>query len=158
VPIVKPIVKTKITDHGWNMALRAMTKSPVADLEVGLLDDTSDIAEYGYYNEFGLGVPERSFIRSTFDENRTKYEAMLEKALEQGQRRGVPPTRGFLKLAIKMHNDIKRKITKLRSPKNADATVAAKGSSNPLIDTGAMRNAIRWRILAKGSQVSSGGS
>jgi hypothetical protein len=43
-------------------------------------------------------------------------------------------------------SDFRRKITTLRSPPNAPSTVAKKGSSNPLIDTGAMRQSVRSRI------------
>ena len=37
-------------------------------------------------------------------------------------------------------------ITTLRSPPNAPATVAAKGSSNPLEDTLTLRNSVDWVI------------
>ena len=42
---------------------------------------------------------------------------------------------------------IQTSITTLRSPlANAPATVSIKGSSNPLIDTGFLRNSVDWVI------------
>lgn len=146
---VRPIVDYVIRDEGWRMVLRAMLSGgATSQIEAGLLSSDSQIAEYGYYNEFGVpkrNIPERSFIRSTFDENRDKYERAVERAMRNAQTKGTPLRGAFLQLGTTMVNDIKRKITKLRTPINKASTVARKGSSNPLIDTGAMRNAIRWK-------------
>lgn len=40
-------------------------------------------------------------------------------------------------------------ITELKDPPNAQATIDAKGSSNPLIDTGALRGAMTWVVRGK---------
>jgi hypothetical protein len=144
---VKSLVQVTFLDRGWNAALVAMTRPANLDVEAGLLDDTSQIAQYGFYNEFGTRhIPSRSFIRSTFDEQRKKYERMVDKALRDAQLRGKPLRGGFLRIGIVMHNDIKKKITALRVPVNAPSTIRAKKSSNPLIADGIMRGAIRWRL------------
>lgn len=140
-------VEVIIRDHGWRQALAACTSPASLDIEAGLLDETSQIAEYGFYNEFGTStIPSRSFIRSTFDANRSIYEQMADDAINDALLRGKRLRGGFTKIAVKMTADIKKKITKLRIPPNAPSTVKAKGSSNPLIDTGALRNAVRWRV------------
>lgn len=38
-------------------------------------------------------------------------------------------------------------ITELQDPPNAPSTIAQKGSSNPLIDTGAMRQSVTYSIM-----------
>lgn len=50
------------------------------------------------------------------------------------------------KLGIVAQGDIQSEITSLRSPPNSAVTIARKGSSNPLIDTGAMRQAVTWVV------------
>ena len=40
--------------------------------------------------------------------------------------------------------DVQQKITDLREPPNAASTIAQKGSSNPLIDSRAMVQNVRW--------------
>lgn len=146
-------VRTKKVDKGWAAIFLAQTRDPAMVVEAGLLDDMSQIAEYGFYNEFGTKdksggqrIPERSFIRRAFDDNRPKYNRMMDKILKDAQLRGVSLRGGMIKIATVMTNDIKKRITKLKSPVNADSTIAMKGSSNPLIDDGIMRNAIRWRL------------
>jgi hypothetical protein len=50
------------------------------------------------------------------------------------------------KLGILAQGDIQQEITDLRDPPNAPATIKAKGSSNPLIDTGEMRSKVTWQV------------
>ena len=42
--------------------------------------------------------------------------------------------------------NIVQKIVSLRSPANAPSTIQGKGSSNPLIDTGRMRQSIDYEV------------
>lgn len=50
------------------------------------------------------------------------------------------------KLGIQAQGDVQAEITSLSSPPNSPVTVALKGSSNPLIDTGEMRAAVSWKV------------
>lgn len=50
------------------------------------------------------------------------------------------------KLGILAQGDVQAEITSLSSPPNSPVTIALKGSSNPLIDTGAMRQAVTWVV------------
>lgn len=40
-------------------------------------------------------------------------------------------------------------ITDLKNPPNAAYTIAQKGSSNPLIDTGSMRASVTWKVTSE---------
>jgi hypothetical protein len=51
---------------------------------------------------------------------------------------------------------IKQEITDLKDPPNAASTIAAKGSDNPLIDTGAFRQSIRYVIAEVGDPIEEG--
>ena len=44
---------------------------------------------------------------------------------------------------------VKQQITDLRSPPNAQSTIERKGSSNPLIDTGLMRQTVTYKVVDK---------
>jgi len=100
------------------------------------------------WNEFGTsrGIPERPFMRNTMRNNRGKYrKAMISEAA--GILKGTIAVRIVLaKLGIVAQGDMQQEITSLSSPPNAPSTIRAKGSSNPLIDTGAMRQAVTWEI------------
>jgi len=118
-------------------------------------NDDATIAEIAAYNEFGgdPGPPERSFLRSTVDENRSEYEAGLAKvaddAIVVGKTTRVTPTlkKGFDKVGAKAARDVRKKIRDLRTPPNARSTIRAKTKGgrtkdNPLIDTGTLRRSI----------------
>jgi len=148
MPKVRAISKVTVRQARWQLMLSTMLRNRQGRVEVGLFDNAA-ITEYGFYNEFGTRtIPARSFIRSTLDQNRRRYQQIIEDGLNQAMLAGVPLTRMLNKLGTTQSRDIKRKITSLRTPPNAPSTIASKGFNNPLIETGAMRNAIRHRVIA----------
>lgn len=106
----------------------------------------SDIAEA---NEFGLGVPERSWLRAWFDENEPKLhkaiKAELDAALDTGK-----PKRAFKSLAVTIQASIQQRISNGIDPENAESTIRQKGSSTPLIDEGIFRSAILTKVGGEG--------
>ena len=139
-------LKKRTIDRGWDDILAAIIALPGSEVSIGVLGKAGqDIVNRATFNEFGTRtIPERSFIRSTFDENLKKYENLTRR---EARKIGVQSTAAFLKrLGLRAEADIKRKIVKLKTPPNAPATIAAKGSSNPLIDTGRMRQSISHEI------------
>lgn len=108
--------------------------------------DGPTVAEYATFNEFGMGVPERSFLRSTVDEHRDEIARRLETAItdQLDGRRTVG--QGLERLGLWATGRVKMKIRDLRDPPNAPRTIALKGSDNPLIDTGRMRNSIAYKV------------
>lgn len=104
--------------------------------------------EKAIWNEFGTnrGIPERPFMRNTMRKNKNKYRDVLKKIAE-GILNGDTDFRTAMnKLAILAQGDVQSEITSLRKPPNASSTIKKKGSSNPLIDTGAMRQAVTWEL------------
>ena len=115
--------------------------------DAGVGDDGVSIAEYAAFNEFGTRTaPERSFIRSTADSERRKWNAALDKMLLEAieGKRSLDSALGIVGQLTE--RDIKRTIRSLSEPANAQATIEIKGSSNPLIDTGTMLNSIRYVV------------
>ncbi len=123
--------------------------------EYGVQIDVTD-AMRGYLAAIGyplkketeqINIPERSFIRTTFDEQEKAWIKFTEKRLEKvigGRMR----SRDMLnQIGAKMSSDIQETIKDISSPENSDMTVERKGSSNPLIDSGRMRQSITWRLV-----------
>lgn len=109
----------------------------------------ANLADIATFNEYGTrDIPARPFIRTAIDENSAKYEAMFKKGMGFLVKPG-----GALKLinrlSLKAVADVQRKITQVKSPPNAASTIKAKGSSNPLIDTGRLRQSISAEIRPK---------
>lgn len=104
---------------------------------------------------FSLGhmvtIPERSFLRSTFDEkNRDWYKkaSALAAALITGH---ISAATVFGQMGNVLEGDVKAKITDGPFTPNAPATIRQKGSARPLIDTGRMRQSIRYVVRKRGS-------
>lgn len=133
-------------------------------VEIGIIGDGdrykgTDITVLGVANihEFGLNVvdkngrkiniPERSFIRSSYDANKQRifeFDKELERVL--GLELSVD---GFFNLIGEFAvGVIQNHLTsQVKSPPLAESTIKAKGSSNPLIDTGQLRRSIDYKIV-----------
>lgn len=123
-------------------------------VRVGIFGDAGSegditIAEVANINEFGTRnghVPERSFVRSTYSEKIGEWSNFARRLTGQVATGTITAEEAYSKMGARMARDIKRKVTTLSSPPNAPATIEKKGSANPLIDTGHMREAITWRV------------
>ena len=104
-------------------------------------------------HEFGLGnVPARPFIRPPFDKNRKQYLEILSTAYEKflkgsGDRQNFLRVLGFI--GQKMASDIKNYVTQGTGvpPPLSPKTIAAKGSSRPLVDTGQLLNSVTYQVV-----------
>lgn len=150
-------------DHGGD-ALFARVKELAADppsLKVGVFaaegtggqtrDGGLTNVEIAAVHEFGApeaNIPERSFIRAAFDANRAKYGAILKKLLPRVLE-GKLEARGLFDLiGLQAVADINRKVRiEGVPPPLKPETIARKGSSRALIDTGRMLAAITHVVL-----------
>lgn len=110
------------------------------------------IPVYGAQNEFGVpsqNIPERSFLRSTLEEQDKEYKDGLNQIAEGVIKRGKSARQGAGLLGVKIEADIKTKILTLKTPPNSPYTLERKNGSNPLIDTGSMKDSIKFEIRNK---------
>ena len=133
---------------------REATTAPSVDIgfaQGGAYADGRSLPMVAAINEFGIGVPQRPFMRIT--------GAMLvnDKAFPNLFRSLVDPTAAsqnkfrlvpwaWAQIGLYVQGLMQKSITDLKSPPNAPATIARKGSDDPLIDTGHMRQSVTWRI------------
>jgi hypothetical protein len=115
-------------------------------------DDGTTVADVAAFNEFGLGVPERSFIRSWADEKENENKDRLRK-IGQAVVHGYisSPTQGLKRFGVLAVGEIQQRISDGISPENAESTIKAKGSSKPLIDDGIMRSKITSKVKKRGA-------
>ena len=139
-------------DLGLRRFIRELQVARVTEVVVGVHQGDANatgqqIAEYAAHNEFGTeNAPERSFMRSAFDENLNDLSADMDRRYSQVVA-GTKTVYQALGLVGLRHQDqIKKKIDTNVPPSNAPATIAAKGSSHTLIDTAAMKNSIHYII------------
>lgn len=135
-------------DRGWTDILTVVQELDGAEVHSGILGDAGqDIVNRATFNEFGTrNIPERSFIRSTFDENLARYERQMKRDAKAMGTGGVDADLVLNRAGLRATADIQKKITELDSPPNAPATIARKGSSNPLIDSSRMKQSVNYEI------------
>jgi hypothetical protein len=108
----------------------------------------AELAAIHEYGAPGAGIPARSFLRETFQGSGGR-EALVNFLAKLAK--GVISERVEVEKALDMLGAwavaaIKNRIKAHIDPPNAPATIAAKGSSTPLVDTGQLINSITWEV------------
>lgn len=129
-------------------------------VKVGVLGGAKDARQGGeignvelaMIHEFGspkAGIPERSFIRSTFEMGKAGYVADFRRLLVAVVEGKMTVPRALGLMGLKISSDIKKRVTSGTGipPPNAPSTIAAKGSSRPLIDTGRLVNSVSHEVV-----------
>lgn len=109
--------------------------------------DGATLVEVAIYNEFGTAnIPERPFLRTAISEEKKKVAKFISRRIGRAIEGKMPMELALSQIGIKGQSLVRNKITRLKEPPNSPATIDKKGSSNPLIDTGLMRQSIAWKI------------
>ena len=112
--------------------------------------------EIGAVHEFGApaeGIPKRSFLRATADEQRQNW-GNLGQTLARGLVNGkITVDKALGVLGERAVADIRLKVTDGAGipPPNAPETVERKGSDRPLIDTGRMLQSLSYERVKGGT-------
>ena len=106
--------------------------------------DGTGVAFVAACHVYGFGVPKRDFMGLAGFDIRRKAIPILKLAMKQDSERKME---ALMKTAGQVAADaVKKAIVDLDSPPNAPSTIAAKGSENPLIDTGHMLESVTYAV------------
>ena len=137
-------------DEEMNRILSEYEDAPFDAVDIGVLSDEDELLRvYASANEFGTRnghIPERSFIRSAVDNGDQLISQRAEQVWAQISDGRLPMNVGLGMMGEFIQRLITQRITDLKTPENAQSTKDRKGSDNPLIDTGRMRQSIRWQL------------
>jgi len=151
-----------VRDNGARAMLARITAAQQpARVRVGVLDDAvkeddgggapMSLLEVAAVHEFGAGhVPQRSFIRATVDLHTEEIQRLQQGLGLQIIRGEIDHTTALERLGIKVVAWVQNRIAAGIDPPNADSTIARKGSSKPLINTGQLRSSITHRVYREG--------
>ena len=124
-------------------------------------DGAESVAQIAAQHEFGAGrVPERSFLRSTFDRNRGKYADLIKTLAQDVAVQGQSPDLAARKLGVIASGDVKATIQAGIDPPLSPETKAARDEKaahggglasmaqtyTPLIDSGQLLASITFRV------------
>jgi hypothetical protein len=144
-------------DAGWGQALAGLTHMDGAGVEVGIFEEdgphpNSDegltIAEIALRNEFGDdGTPARPFMATNYAANEQRYGRLAEKVFASVIRDGLSVEQALQTLGAIQASDVKVTINDWTTPENAPATVEIKGKNDPLVDSGIMRDHVKFKKI-----------
>ena len=150
----------KTTVHGADKAAAALRKAldefmTTKAVTVGIHEDENarndpdsgiTNAALGAVHEFGsdaVSIPARPWLYPGVASGDVEYLKIIEQGLKDGDTLDVILQR----VGVVAVSKAQQYMTELKAPANAESTVARKGSSNPLIDTGALRSSVDMKIV-----------
>lgn len=146
----------KEIDNGYKKHFDSLKNLNESKIQIGLFAEVGDkVLTKAIVNEFGTTkagknnnviIPERSFLRSTYNAQYKKVGSRFQKIFESISKKNYDIDSKLKLIATEQVAETKKTITNLKNPPNALSTIARKGSSNPLIDTGEMRSKINYKI------------
>jgi len=150
----------KEIDHGWKRIKREIIKMADSYVKVGILSNagtyateggTINVVDVATFNEFGTSIiPERPFMRQTFEKRRGHVNRRFE-SLVSDIYIGSKNVRSALGTVGEEYKGfIQSEIVGGGWVSNAPSTVSKKKSSQPLIDTGRLRQSINFDVEVNG--------
>ncbi|EAD5762639.1 hypothetical protein FZ621_02745 [Listeria monocytogenes] len=101
-----------------------------------------------FYLKTEVNIPERSFLRSTFDEKSNKWGELFEGWIDDIIHGKLSAEQVYNRLGAKIVDDIQMKIVEIQTPAKSAATLARNPrKNNPLIVTGKMKNSVTWKVM-----------
>lgn len=105
-------------------------------------------------NEFGsakMGIPARPFIGTSGDHFKEAWLQLMEHTLGLVVDGKITPQQALEIVGQRASADMKKVLLTAMWPPNAPRTIAAKGSSRPLVDTRQLLNSISYAVKVGGS-------
>lgn len=115
----------------------------------GVYEDGLTIATIAAVNNFGSAdgtIPARPFLAPAIEKGAPQYQRLAEVMIPKVLSNEMTMTALLEQMGSLAEGHVKQEITDLKIPPNAASTISTKGSDNPLIDTGALRQSIRYVV------------
>lgn len=152
----KMSAKVRAKHHGRRVRqLEKFAKTGKGAVKVGLpkgganpYPDGTSVIDVGVWNEFGTEtIPERSFLRAGIREGAPAYRRLNRRNLIKMREGEKTSDQAMGELGLKAAGDVQEMVLDVKQPPNAPRTIARKGSENPLIDTGHLRQSITHEVI-----------
>lgn len=144
-------LKEELSDVVIKVGIQAKDKTVKRGKDGGIRNTDQPLAAIAAIHEFGLGgMPQRSFLRSAFDENKPMINKMGDHIVNSAIK-GISTETALDQLGNVVQGMVQKKIVDGPFVPNSPATIKRKKSSRPLIDTGHLRQSILYVIEKGGS-------
>lgn len=102
----------------------------------------------------GVHIPQRSFLRTTFDEHiNDDWDAAVGEDVQEIFEGTKTAKELYEHLGRLMVNEVQKKVSTFSNPHNSDITVQNKGRDDPLKDTGALYRAIGYKVISNAKRL-----
>lgn len=152
------VVGVRVIDKGWERIQEELKKIHGSTVKVGYPEEKAqdheggiDIAALATIHEYGTEhIPARPFMSQAFDKNRTKINNLIQSeygSILEGKSSVYDALQKIGILGVKTIQEVFRSggFAAIKP-----ATIARKGSSKPLIDTGQLRQSADFEIIEGG--------
>jgi hypothetical protein len=117
----------------------------------GVYENGSTVAEIAAYNELGTSsIPPRPFMQQSFENHESELQSACDQVNETINSGGSAES-ALDQLGVVCKGLVQMEILDGGFEPNDPATIKKKGSSQPLIDTGQMRQSVQYVIKSAGS-------
>lgn len=148
---------------GLEKALAGLTRIDDVEVTAGLQGTAAtgeatggELVEIATAHEYGLGVPERPFMRTTVERRGMRWIAGWDRAVNAAMAGNLAEMANALRVTgVAMVGDIQAVINEGPWEANTEKTIASKTRAGrrgdqPLVDTGQMRQSIRAQVEVPG--------
>ena len=119
-----------------------------ASVRVGVLEnatypDGTPVAMVAFWNEYGTRTsPVRAFFRTTVSENKKNWVLSVQNLMKMHNN----PQQVMGLIGVNIQEQLVHSINTWSDPPNSAYTIAKKGSSKPLIETGVLMRSIKSEV------------
>lgn len=121
-------------DHPGGTPYGYATEQAAERGEVRFLRQGEGYAVLGETGPHQIDIPARPWLDIGVEQGNAEYLRIIESALEHGD----PLEVALERVGVVAVANVQRYMIELRTPPNAASTIRQKGSSNPLVDSGAL--------------------
>ena len=145
-----------VRDRGADALVKTVTERAGRVVDVGIIGSGADapadgggltVGQLAEWHEFGVGVPQRSFLRAWADADRAKIDDTIRKLMRKVIKGDLTKDQALAQFGAWAQGQAQAFISAGRvTPPLHPATIDRKGSDVPLIDTGQLRSSITHEV------------
>ncbi|BAN16833.1 tail completion or Neck1 protein [Edwardsiella phage PEi21] len=129
-------------DHPGGTSYGYATEEAESRKEVRFLKTGTGFKPLGVTKPHKINIPARPWLEPGVQSKSNEYVTIIER----GASRDESTTSILEKVGVTAQAAVRMFMTELQDPPNAKSTIRKKGSSNPLIDTGALRQSVTYVV------------
>lgn len=129
-------------NHPGGTSYGYATKEAASRGEVRFLKTGTGFKQLGVTKPHTITIPARPWLEPGVQSQTREYISVIESGASQD----LPTVAILDKIGVIAQGAVRIFMTELQDPPNAKSTIRKKGSSNPLIDTGALRQSVTYVV------------